>query len=388
MLNSPERANSAARVGLGAGVATLGGLAAAGAARTASRHRMRKGPDPYAGIDFTTIYDDPASTVYTDDGVPLAVRTVDLGELAPGDTPELTVIFVHGFSLRMASWHFQRYALAQQWADRRIRMVFYDNRGHGRSGVATAPTCTMEQLADDALSIIDATAPCGPVVLVGHSMGGMTVMALARTHPELFAADGRVAGVALVATAASGLTEDGIGRGLRNPLLNGFAVAARNTPRVVEAGRDLTRLILEPVLVAASFGSDFHSPAAGRAVEKMIQNTPIVTVVNFLTALERHDEARGLPVIARIPSVVVCGDEDRMTPLANSRFMYRELAGNSRLEVVKGAGHMVLMEVPDRVTDAIADLVERARPSVPAPAAVVATPTTRRRWWQRWTARR
>ncbi|GAB21032.1 putative hydrolase [Gordonia polyisoprenivorans NBRC 16320 = JCM 10675] len=371
MVNSTERVGLAAGL---AGVATLGGLAAAGAARSATRRRIRRGQDPYQGIDFTTMYQDRASTVTAADGVQLAVRTVDLGGLEPDETPELTVIFVHGFSLRLASWHFQRYALAQLWADRRIRMVFYDNRGHGRSGEAPADTCTMQQLADDAVAILDATAPEGRVVLVGHSMGGMTLMALARRYPQLFAADGRIAGVALVATAASGLTEAGLGRGLRNPLLDGFAVAARNTPRVIEAGRDLTRLLLEPVLVAASFGPDFHSPAAGRAVEKMIQNTPIVTVVNFLNALERHDEWMGVPVIAQVPSVVVCGDEDRMTPLPNSLQLYGELGTDSRMEVVDGAGHMVQMEAPDRVTDAIADLVDRARPARPAP---------RRRWWQR-----
>ncbi|MGC4934181.1 alpha/beta fold hydrolase [Gordonia sp. DT30] len=373
--------SSAQRGGPAAGLATLGGLAAAGAARTATRRGMRKAGDPYAGIDFTAMYADAASTVTADDGVRLAVRTVDLGGLGADDIPELTVVFVHGFSLRLAAWHFQRYALAEAWAGRRMRMVFYDNRGHGHSDAATAETATIEQLADDARAVIDTFAPNGPVVLVGHSMGGMALMALGRRNPALFAAGGPVVGVALVATAASGLTEEGIGRGLRNPLLDAFAVAARHTPRVIEAGRDLTRLILEPVLVVASFGADFHSPAAGRAVEKMIQNTPIATIVNFLNALERHDESPGLPMLGQVPSVVICGDQDRMTPLPNSVFLHEQLGVHCRLEVVEGAGHMVPIEAPDRVTDAIAELVERARP--PRPAAPPAPVRRRRRWWQR-----
>jgi pimeloyl-ACP methyl ester carboxylesterase len=177
-----------------------------------------------------------------------------------------------------------------------------------------------------------------------------------------------------VATAASGLTEAGLGRGLRNPLLDAFALAARRTPRVIQAGRDLTRLAFEPVLVEASFGPDFHSPAAGRAVEKMIQNTPITTVVNFLGALERHDEMMALPILAQVPTVVVCGDADKMTPLPNSLRLYGELGADSVMEVVDGAGHMVLMEEPDRVTDAIDQLLDRARVALPQPP---------RRWWQR-----
>lgn len=354
-------------------VAALGGMAAAGLARSA-RRRTRGGGDPYAGIDFTTIYDDPASTVTTDDGLSLAVRTVDLGGLRPGEVPEFTVIFVHGFSLRMASWHFQRYRLAERWSHRRIRLVFFDHRGHGRSDPAPEESCTIAQLGDDVATVIRAVAPEGRVILVGHSMGGMALMALARRHRDMFGEEGPVAGVALVATAAQGLTEAGLGRGLRNPLIDAFRLTVRRTPGIIEAGRDLTRLALEPVLVAASFGPHFYSPTVGRAVEKMIQNTRLDTIVNFLNALETHDETDGLPVIAQVPSVVVCGDADKMTPLPNSRHLYEELGLGSRLNVVRGAGHMVQMEQPDEVTEAVVDLVAEARRPVSEP---------RRRWWQR-----
>lgn len=362
--------NNSERLGVVAGIAglgALGGLAAASVSRTAARRRRYSADDPCAGIDFTAIYADEASTVTTDDGLALAVRTVDLGGLTHADTPELTVIFVHGFSLRMAAWHFQRFDLADIWADRRIRMVFFDHRGHGKSEAAPPETCTITQVADDLAAVMRTVAPRGPILLAGHSMGGMALMALARRHPEFFEPSGPVVGVALIATAARGLTEAGLARGLRNPLVDAFRATVRHTPRVIEAGRDLTRLVLEPVLVSASFGPDFHSPTAGRAVEKMIQNTPISTVVSFLNTLEQHDESMGLPVIARVPTAVVCGTADKMTPLPNSLHMYGELGDDSRLDVVEGAGHMVLMETPDRVTDAIADLAERARAAQPQP---------------------
>lgn len=366
-----ERAGLLAGV---AGVAALGGRAAIGAARNAARKSVVGRPDPYHGIDLTAMYDLPASTVTTDDGLELAVRTLDLGNVAHGEAPELTIVFVHGFSLRMASWHFQWQQLAREWADRNYRLVFYDHRGHGCSDAAPAETCTIAQLADDAAAVLRSTAPTGHVVLVGHSMGGMTLMGLARRHPALFSAEGRVAGVALVATAARGLTEAGLGEGLQNPIVDAFRLSVRRAPRLVQAGRGITRSALEPVLVAASFGPTFFSPALGRAVEKMIQNTPIETIVNFLHALEIHDESTALPVLAQVPSTVVCGDKDRLTPLPNSVRMYSQLGTDSRLVVIKGAGHMVQMEEPEIVSDAIVDLVDRARVALPRP---------RRRWWNR-----
>ncbi|MFW0796123.1 alpha/beta hydrolase [Gordonia sp. CPCC 205515] len=363
------------------GVAALGAVAAGGVARNVTRRRTNGHADPFAGEDFTTIYDDSGTTARTDDGLSLAVRTVDTWTSDGDDEvnePELTILFIHGFSLRMAAWHFQRYALADAWADRRIRMVFFDHRGHGRSDHAPDDTCTITQLADDIAAVIRTAAPTGPLVLVGHSMGGMALMGLARRRPALFGADGRVTGVALVATASRGLTEAGLGEGLSNPVLDAFRLSVRHVPSLVQAGRGITRQILEPVLVAASFGPDFHSPTAGRAVEKMIQNTPIQTIVNFLHALEDHDESTALPVLAQVPSVVVCGNRDRLTPLPKSVRIYAELGDDSRLVVVDGAGHMVQMEQPEMVTDAIVDLVERARAAAPQP---------RRRWWQKMRVR-
>ncbi|MFT4044075.1 MAG: alpha/beta hydrolase [Gordonia sp. (in: high G+C Gram-positive bacteria)] len=359
-MSASEKLGIAAAV---AGLGAFGGLAAAGVARVVTRSSRDESDDPCAGVDFTEIYADDASSVRADDGVVLAVRTVHLGGLDADAEPELTVIFTHGLSLRMASWHFQRFALAGSWANRRIRMVFFDQRGHGRSAAAPPETCTIAQISDDVAAVMRTVAPRGPVVLVGHSMGAMALMALARRRAELFGPDGQVVGVACVAAAARGLTETGLARGLGNPLVGVFRAAVRHAPSVVEAGRGVTRMILEPMLGAGSFGPDFHSRTADRVVAKMIQHTPISTVVNFLNALEQHDETEGLPVLAQVPTAVVCGSVDMITPLPKSLHMYRSLGADSRLDVVEGAGHMVLIQTPERVTDAIADLVDRVSPA-------------------------
>lgn len=341
-------------------VGSLGVTLGGNVRRSRRRRKSGEAVDPYADTDFKSIYNDESSTVIADDGIALAVRTHLTGGRADLP-PELTVIFVHGFTLRMAAWHFQRYDLAQRWADRRIRMVFYDQRGHGRSDPAPAQSAAIKQLGDDLAAVIRAVAPTGPVVLAGHSMGGMTIMALARSHPELFSHTGRITGVALVSTAARGITEAGLGEGLNNPVVDALRVSVRYFPRLVQAGRGITRQAVEPVLVAASFGPDFYSPAAGHAVESMIQNTSISTMVNFLHALESHDESTALPVLAKVPSAVMCGDLDRLTPLPNSVRMYSALGEDSRLLIGEGCGHMLPMEYPDLVSDGIDSLVQRSR---------------------------
>ena len=261
-----------------AGVSMLGSLAATGVTRQVTQARAGL-DDPFADIRFDSMYREPDRCVITDDGVRLAARVVN-----DVDDPDLTVVFVHGFSLRMSSWYFQRTALAPTWGER-TRLVFYDHRGHGRSDAAPPQTMTMSQLGDDLALVLRALAPTGPVVVVGHSMGGMATMALARRHPALFAPGGRVVGVGLVATAARGITEAGVGEGLQNPVINAFRLAVRRAPWFIQAGRTRARRALEPVLLAASFGPDFYSPATARAVEALLADGGVVDHAGLFAGL-------------------------------------------------------------------------------------------------------
>src|SRR5919199_3793325 len=136
-------------------------------------------------------------TVRTDDGVDLHAE-VDGRPDAP-----LTVLLTHGFTARLGEWDDQRAALR-----RRARLVLWDHRGHGRSARGGRRTATIDRTGRDLGEVLDATTPSGPVVLAGHSMGGMSVMALARQRPELFGT--RVVGVFLLATSAGGLVESGL----------------------------------------------------------------------------------------------------------------------------------------------------------------------------------
>ena len=95
---------------------------------------------------------------------------------------EPTLVFVHGYALNLDCWHFQREAFRGKH-----RMAFYDQRSHGRSERSDREHATIDQLGDDLAVVIEDGGAGGQVVLVGHSMGGMSIIAFAERHPKLFA---------------------------------------------------------------------------------------------------------------------------------------------------------------------------------------------------------
>ena len=309
--------------------------------------------DPHGDEDFELLDADRSSVVTTPDGVPLAVR-----EVGPEDAP-LTVVFAHGFCLRMGSFHFQRARLSEQWGPQ-VRMVFYDQRGHGQSGEASPDTYNVEQLGQDLESVLAVVAPRGPVVLVGHSMGGMTVLSHARQYPQRYPT--RIVGAALISSAAEGVSRSPLGEILKNPALEAVRFTARYAPKLVHRGRGAARSVIGPILRAASFGDEKISPSVVAFSERMMHDTPIATLVEFLHALEVHDEAEGLQTLSRVPTLVACGDHDLLTPMDYSEEMAASLA-KSELVIVCGAGHLVQLERPDIIDDALVRLVERATPS-------------------------
>ncbi len=334
-----------------AGVGALGTITGVTVARSMTRRAVID--DPYAHEDFETLDGDRSYLVTTPDGVPLAVR-----EVGPTDAP-LTVVFAHGFCLRMGSFHFQRMRLSDEWGSK-VRMIFYDQRGHGRSGQAPPETYTVTQLGKDLETVLQVIAPRNPIVLVGHSMGGMTVLSHARQFPQHYGS--RITGAALISSAAEGVAKSPLGEILNNPALEAVRRAARSAPKLIDRGRNATRSLIGPILRAASY-SDMHvSPSIVAFSERMMLGTPIPTMVEFLHALQVHDETKGLATLATIPTLIVCGDRDLVTPAKYSRRMAEALP-DCELVIVSRAGHLVLLDKPEAINDGLVRLVKRATPS-------------------------
>ena len=287
--------------------------------------------------------------VTADDGVQLHVE-VD-------DGPGPTVVLVHGFTARLEEWVLQRETLQG-----RHRVVLYDQRGHGKSGWGDPSHATIDQLGRDLQAVLDRHAPTGPVVLVGHSMGGMTLMAWARLFPEELGS--RVTGVFLLATSSGAVTEGGaLGRvvkvgtrlGLLTSWLRLLQVAAPGLQRLrkpgTAAGYQFTRRYL--------FGRDDADPELVKVVQDLLEMAPFSVSAAFYPLFVGLDELDSLQHLRRVPVAVLVGDSDRLTPAAHSRTMADALP-DAELTVVPGAGHSVNITRREVVDAALLRLLERA----------------------------
>ncbi|MBB3037668.1 alpha/beta fold hydrolase [Hoyosella altamirensis] len=290
------------------------------------------------------------SMVLSDDGVPLAVT-----ECGDRSAP-LTLVFIHGHCLRADSWSALREHLAGTLGYD-IRMVSYDHRGHGESGSAPAGTYTIDQLGRDLDAVLRAVAPHGPVVLVGHSMGGMTAMSYARQFPHMIG--NRVIGVGLIATASHGLTDAGVGQLLRHPLAHLLHRAVDRAPALMEIPHRLSRRIARHIIRATAFGEGRVSPHVTSLVTAMVNETALATKIGFLRSLLHLNESLALSALQEIPALVLCGSADHMTPFHHSAALASALPA-ADLVRVEGAGHSVILERTEAVAHALAHLLRRA----------------------------
>jgi pimeloyl-ACP methyl ester carboxylesterase len=265
----------------------------------------------------------------------------------PDDAP--VVVLAHGWTLTRASWLPVIGALLER---RRVRIVSYDQRGHGGSTMGNAEP-SVRLLGEDLATVLSAMAPDGPLVLGGHSMGGMTVMAYAgQHHAELRE---RVRGVVLVSTAASI-------EGRRPIPLEGLVM------RVCSWAPGIPPGLLVPTRAQRrlSFGRDARHEDVVEAV-RQIQRTKMPTIGRFFTAISEHNELASLAHLESVPTHILVGSADRLTPLEWSHILHDEIPG-SRLTVVEGPGHMLTYEATDVVADALVEMVDGSIPAQADPA--------------------
>ncbi len=332
-------------------VASAAGIAAAGTAVGVARRRQviaRRGAGD--ATDFGSLRS-PAVTVVADDGVPLHV------EVDPCEGSPLTVVFVHGYALNLDCWHFQRAAYRG-----RAHAVYFDQRSHGRSGRSTEGHATIDQLGRDLARVIDEVVPAGPVVLVGHSMGGMSIIALAEERPELFG--DRVAGAALIATTAGGLAPHrvlvpAVPSGLGSALaLRAVAVLSRGH-RAVDGVRRVGRAVASVATDAFAFGDDVPASYV-EFVDSMLSATPFEVIADFFPNFSALDKFETVQALAHVPVSIVCGTADKLTSVGHSRKLHATIPG-SRLRELEGAGHMVILERHEEVNAELDRLFTAAR---------------------------
>ncbi len=299
----------------------------------------------------------------TPDGVPLHVEVDERvddpqaaygteGAALPADAP--TLVLVHGYALNLDCWLFQRGQLRG-----RVREVLYDQRSHGRSGPSSAERCRVPQLAEDLRQVLAEVTGDGPVVLVGHSMGAMTIMHLALSYPELFGP--QVKGVALFSTSAGSLADFSPVRVIPGrvfarvtpPLLAGLNRLPELVRRTRQAGSDLGYVVTRRM----AFGSDVPANLV-ELVSEMLAQTSLEVVADFYPTFSELDEYAAFEVLGRVPCAVVGGIDDVITPIEHTDRII-ELLPDAAATRVEHCGHLGLMEHPAAFSAAIEDLYAR-----------------------------
>ncbi|HEV7468903.1 MAG TPA: alpha/beta hydrolase [Pseudonocardia sp.] len=295
-------------------------------------------------------------SVTADDGVRLAAEEI---EPSGGRTPTLTVVLVHGFALDRRTWQFQRRSLPEL-GEPAVRVVLYDQRSHGRSERAAQESCTLEQLGKDLDSVLRTLAPAGPLVLVGHSMGGMTLMALAEQKPELFRE--RVAGVGLISTSAGEMGSAGLPGTLlsrHNPLTRGVGLLARVQPSLVEGVRKVASNLIWGITRRYAYGNQSVDPALVDLVDTMISANAVDALTDFVDTLGTHDRIAALPGLASAEVLVAAGTADQVIPYSHSERIAAELP-TATLVTLPGVGHLPMLEEHEVIDEALTGLIQRA----------------------------
>jgi pimeloyl-ACP methyl ester carboxylesterase len=284
------------------------------------------------------------------DGVRLHVQC-----WGPADA-DVTVVLLHGWCLDRRTWHHQITHLLAQGG---VRVVAYDARGHGRSGPTLLRSATLGRLGDDLAEVLREHAPDGPVVLAGHSMGGMTIMEYAYAHPHAFA--DQVAGLLFISTTAQGTTHTRYG--LPYPVANVFR-AAEQTGAGLLARCGVWRPhravlpALQPAVRWLLFGDNFE-PRDMAVTMSAVGRASLRSIGGFRTSVGEQKRLDTLAELGDVPAAVLVGDRDRLTPPACAEAIAGALAG-TELTVVPGAGHMLMMERPVAVSAALAAVTARA----------------------------
>lgn len=300
------------------------GAAAAGAAVVVRKVReataWADGEDP-CGPEGLALPEGEPLTITTDDGAEL-----DALVAGPADGP--LVVLPHCWTGTKEIWA----PVARRLVASGHRVVLYDQRGHGRSTLGSEPM-RMERLGEDLRRVLVAVG-ANEVVLAGHSMGGMTVQALAVAHADLV--QRYVKGIVLVATAAH--------LGVRRPLPDGVATLLLGD--AINVGLSRAGLLATRRAVGVK-AYKAHVEATHRAFASTAGNVRS----GFFVGMWHMDFRDGLADV-RVPTTVLVGTHDRLTPVRLARVLAERIPG-AELEVLDGAGHMLPLEEPDRVAAAI-----------------------------------
>jgi pimeloyl-ACP methyl ester carboxylesterase len=295
------------------------------------------------------------------EGEPLKVVSSDGAEIyaeAYGPEGGTPVVLAHGWTENHIYWVYE----IRELVDRGFRVVAYDLRGHGQS--QGAGDYSIDRFGDDLEAVLEAVVPEGrKALVVGHSLGAMSIAAWAEHHNV----EHLVGAAALLNTGVGNLLAEqlllplpGFARALNRTIAtHGFMGARAPLPR-------FSSPISHALLRRVAFGPT-ASPAQVAFYERMLIGMPPRTRADVgiaISEIELHD---ALPRLT-VPTVVMAGEKDRLTPPSHARRIAEMLPQLERLIILPDTGHMGPLERPGEVTRALLELAAKLPQPTPAPA--------------------
>lgn len=333
-------------------------LAALGAASAAAqlRHRRRIASDP-ARAELEIPPSGRELTIRSGDDTRLHVEVF-------GPEDGQTVVLVHGWTENASFWTYT----IRDLANRGFRVVVPELRGHGRSGAAAERDYAVGRFGDDVAAVLEQCVPDGDrAVIAGHSLGAMAIVAWAE-HAEV---RGRIGAAALINTGVGDLLTQQLlvpvpkfGQALNKLIaVRGFLGSRVPLPRVsTPLGHLLIRYL--------AFGPA-ASPAQIALYERMITTCPADARASTGIGMSELELHHALPRLT-VPTLVIAGELDRLTPPSHARRVAGLLPALEGLIILPATAHMAPLERPQEVNEALAALAASARephavtPSAPA----------------------
>jgi 3-oxoadipate enol-lactonase len=238
------------------------------------------------------------------------------------------VLFVHGFPHDHSLWRAQVAALGGH-----ARCIAPDLRGFGESEVA--PPWSVDQWADDIAALLDARG-VERATVCGLSMGGYIAFALWRRHRE------RVRALVLADTRAG--PDDEAAKAKRREMI----ALAREGGAAAVAERMMPGMIGKTTRERA--------PERAAQVRAMLERAPVEGIVGALEAMMARPDSTPTLATIDVPTLVIVGEEDALTPPADARAMHERIAG-SRLETIAGAGHASAFERPAAFSHVLGEFI-------------------------------
>jgi pimeloyl-ACP methyl ester carboxylesterase len=328
-----------------AGAAGLTALATAGMAGQ-RRHMKRIEMDPE-----NALLSEPPS------GRPARARSADGTQLHVeqfGSETGAPIVLAHGWTEMLSYWTY----VIRDLSDRGFRVVAYDLRGHGQSEPAAGGDYSLARFGEDLEAVLDACVPEGErAVVVGHSLGAMSIAAWAEHHDV----QARVRAAALLNTGVGDLIAEQLLIPL--PWIAGV-INKMIPPRILLGARTPLPRFSTPASAAAvryvAFGPE-ASPAQVAFYERMLITCAPEVRSTVGISLSEMDLRQAVPRLT-VPTLVVAGANDRLTPPSHARRIAAALPQLERLIVLPDTGHMGPLERPREISRAIVELAGEPAP--------------------------